>query len=290
MNNKKALVGAFLGGLLCLYHPIAGATESGEFEKAKRGKLTLGIGTALVRFDTNFKFTDKESGISIFVDAEGTLDLDEIDTVPVLYGYYRLAKRHGIGFSYFRIKREAEVLQFNEDTDLNLGDLELTAGANAEVTLEDRSSFYFLSYNFTVLEDYRSFVFASFGMYGLDLKYTLSAEGEFTLDDQPVASDSLVEEASVFAPLPLIGIDAWFFLRPKWSVGTKVSVIGGTYQDISATVLDSRIRARYRVGRNVGFTFGVTYFNADIEIDEEDLVTDVGYGFDGLSLGVDLNF
>jgi len=30
-----------------------------------------------VRFDTNFRFTDKGSGLSVFVDGEGTLGLPE---------------------------------------------------------------------------------------------------------------------------------------------------------------------------------------------------------------------
>ncbi len=84
---------------LGLFHNVAAAQEK-EF---KSNRLFLGLGWALVRFDSNAKFTDKESGRRIFVDLEGTLNLPERDSVPTLYGYYRFAKKHGIGFQYFRI-------------------------------------------------------------------------------------------------------------------------------------------------------------------------------------------
>ena len=70
----------------------------------------LGVGIALVRFDTTFKFTDLESGYSIFFDAEGTLNLPEADSVPVFYGSYRFTPKHALGFSYFKVKRESDFI------------------------------------------------------------------------------------------------------------------------------------------------------------------------------------
>ena len=41
---------------------------------------------------------------------------------------------------------------------------------------------------------------------------------------------------------------------------------------------------------SLGFVFGVTYFTGDITIDEPDLKTEVGYGYDGVALGLDFRF
>lgn len=270
---------------------IAWADEDVKKAERKRNRFFLGVGGGYARFDTNFKFTDKASGVSVFVDGEGTLGLPETRAFPLLYGYYRFSKRHGIGFSYFGVERKATLLRVNETTDFNLGgDLTIVAGADAEVTLTDESSFYSLVYNFTLFEDDRSFLFLSFGLYGLDLRYKLDASGELTLQGTPVLGGTYNAEASVFAPLPLVGFDAWFLFSPKWALGTRVSFIGGSYDTISGLVIDTTIRVKYQISRHVGFIFGINYFDAELDIDDPDLKTEINYGFDGVAIGVDLRF
>jgi carbon monoxide dehydrogenase subunit G len=288
--------GLILVLLFFIYASIGSASEDnkqGEDDKQSekpKNRFGLGVGGVRLRFDTNFKFTEKASGVSVFVDGEGSLGLPEKETLPFLYGFYRFSQRHAIGFSYFQVKREATLLQVNETTDFHLGDLTITAGANAKVTLTDKSSFSYLSYNYTVFEDQRSFLFASFGLYALDLTYGLEATGEFTLQGDPVVNGSYRQEASVFAPLPLLGIDAWYFFSPKWALGTKISLVAGSFQEISALVTDTSVRAKYQFSKHVGFSFGITYFNAEVTIDQPDLKTEVHYGYDGVALGVDIQF
>ena len=100
MTKKLAL---FLS-LLCL-GPIS--LQAQEETLSGSRDTGLGLGYALVRFDTSVKFTDKQSNQTIFVDAEGTLDLPDSDAVPVFYGIYRISKKHAIGFSYFQVRRES---------------------------------------------------------------------------------------------------------------------------------------------------------------------------------------
>jgi hypothetical protein len=276
--------------LVFLYSKISYAHETIEQSEVQQDRFSFGVGLGLVRFDTNFRFTDKSSGISVFVDGEGTLGLPERESVPVFYSYYRFSKRHGISFTYFRVKREATLLQVSESTDFDIGDLTIVAGASAKVTLTDESAFYYLSYNYTLFNDHRSSLFASFGLYGMDISYSLNASGEITLQGTPVLGRNYRREASVFAPLPVIGIDAWYFFTPKWALGTKVSLVGGSYQDITAVVLDTTVKAKYQFAKNVGFSFGITYFNAEVTIDEPDFKAEVDYGFDGAALGLDVRF
>ena len=89
------------------------------------------VGADLVRFDTNFRFTHEDSGLSVFVDGEGALGLPESKGLPVLYGHCRFTERCGIGLPYFRVNRVATLLQVNESKNFNLDDLTITAGADA---------------------------------------------------------------------------------------------------------------------------------------------------------------
>ncbi len=242
----------------------------------------FGIGIGYEKFDTNLKLTDNRSGGSVFVDLESTLGLAEEDAIPLIYGYYRPNNKHGFGWYYSRVRRDGKILVIDE----NFGDLNVTGIA----AISDRTSFYDLSYNYTIYQDDRAFIFASFGMFGLDLSYNFRAIGEITYQDEPVTSGQYEEDVSQFAPLPLIGIATWFALTPKWSVGTKVTLVGGSYDDVSAFVISSKIQATYTLSDQFAVDIGVNYFDADVTIGEKRRTSDVRYAFSGIALGLNYRF
>jgi len=138
MIRIVGVTGLVLVGALCL----APATiADGQPVETKKKGFGLGLGGVYAQFDTNAKFTDKQSGYSVFVDAEGTLGLPEADTVPAVYGVYRVSRKHAFGFSYFQIRRD--VTFFNDN--LQVGD----ATISGKATLEDKTRFYHLNYNYT---------------------------------------------------------------------------------------------------------------------------------------------
>ena len=55
-------------------------------------------------------------------------------------------------------------------------------------------------------------------------------------------------------------------------------------------VLDTTVRVKYKFSKHVGFSFGINYFNAGVDIDTSELETEVDYGFDGAALGLDIRF
>ena len=238
--RTQALIAGLVAVLGVIYAPEGNAHDEvatdDEYARNMRNKFSLGVAAGFERFDTNFNFTDKSKGRHVFVDAEGTLGLPETQTIPIIYGFYRPSKKHGIGFSFFQIDRDSNLFVLDE----NIGDLNVTG----DVTLSDQSSFYYLSYNYTAYEDDRAFIFASFGLYGLDLKYTLTAEGTLSFRGTPIASGTFEREESIFAPLPQLGIDAWIANHQQWAIGAKVAMIGGKVNDVSAFVGESKRRTR----------------------------------------------
>jgi len=74
---------AALAALMCL--SVASAQEPDESNSLMLGRtLSVGIAAGLMRFDTNFKFTDRDNDVSVFLDAEGTLGLPEAKAMPLL--------------------------------------------------------------------------------------------------------------------------------------------------------------------------------------------------------------
>ena len=282
----KLIIAVVLPVISTIYFSNAKADDEAPADQDRSqilaGKLSLGVGIGYERFDTNLKITDKSTNRDVFVDLESTLGLAERRAIPLIYGYYRPSKKHGFGWSYARIRRDGNVASVDE----NFGDLNVTGN----VSISDRTSFYYVSYNYTAYEDERAFVFISLGLYGLDLAYNLNVEGDITYQDMPLASGVYEQEISQFAPLPLIGIDTWFALTPKWAVGAKVSVVGGTYEDLSAFVMSSKIRATYALSERFAIDFGVNYFDADITIDDSVRRSDIRYGFSGFIAGLSYRF
>jgi hypothetical protein len=256
-------------------------SDSDQIELYKDNRFALGIGAAIVKFDTKMKFTDKESDRSIFLDPEGNLDLPETSSVTTFYGVWNINPKHSISFSFFNVNRESEIFSFDE----TLEDIRVVGQAK----ISDTTDFYRLSYGYTLFNDYRSKIKFHAGVYGVDLKYVFEAEGEIT-EDGVTRSDAIQEEAKVFAPLPLIGLDLSYNFTPKWAITTKVGFVAGSYEDLSATVLQTNIHAHYSFTNHVGLLFGLAYFDADIEIEDELELKDIVYGYDGGYIGMHFMF
>ncbi|UCE89010.1 MAG: hypothetical protein JSW10_12005 [Pseudomonadota bacterium] len=280
MNNKQTARKLLVLVALALLAPIAGWADDAEVDRIMKGGL--GLGVAYVRFDTNARFTNKESGRRpIFIDAEGTLGLPETDTVPTIAGLYRFSSKHALGFSYFQVRREVTVFDFDETVG------EITVQGTAKLT--DKTRFYDLAYMYTFFEDDRSYVLGSIGLNGLDLRYGFEANGQLTIGGVSRVGE-IKEEANVFAPLPLFGLDFLYSFTPKWLIATRVALVGGRYQDVTAGVLRTDVRARYRFNRRLGAVLGITYFDADVKIEDDQERIDVNYGYNGGFFGLYINF
>jgi hypothetical protein len=253
-----------------------------DFGIYQDGKILLGIGAAAVRLDSSIKITDKQSGNSLFVDLEGTLGLPSTSYVTNFYGGYQFKKKHAFGFGYFKINRSSQLIDFE-------GNLEDIGLLKADVTLTDKTAFTKLFYGYSLFRDERSAVRFLGGLFVLDFKYILEVEGQITVGGV-TQSGKLREEVSQVAPLPMFGFDFNHFFTPKWSLGTAVLFVGGSYKDVSAIVLQTSIRATYHATKHIGLDMGISYFDADVTIDEETEKQEIVYGYDGVSFGIHWKF
>ena len=282
-RTRLALLAAVFGPLLWLPPTYAQDSLLEDSTTLALGrKLSVGIAAGLMRFDTNFKFTSRETGRSAFLDSEGSMDLPEVKTIPLMYGYWRPSAKHGLGFGYFSVHRDSELIAI----DRNFGDLSVDGRAS----LDDDTRFYTLAYNYTLFQDSRAFLFASLGITAIDLKYDFDAFGVLSIDDVPVATGAYTESLEQFAPIPLIGLDAWFAITNNWSFGARASFVAGEVSDVRALILESRIRAKYDFNEHVGLLIGLLYFDGDVTLNGSDTKTEINYGFEGLFLGLDVGF
>lgn len=288
--HQKLLICIILFGIFSLVPTIASSEEllaaesqlNAKAKSRKDAKFAIGIGLGTVRFDTKIKFTNKDTGNSVFIDPEGTLGLPVVARVDTFYGAFRAGKRHTIGFAYFSVNRETTLF----DEKFNFEDLIVVSGS---ATLSDNTQFYFLDYGYSLYRDDRSNVNVLFGISGLDLKYTFVAEGEITLGNN-TSVGSHQEEASIFAPLPLFGLDIAFDLTQKWTINTKAALVYGKYKDITAGAIQAGMNVRYWFNKHIGGVLGLTVFNSYVTQDEVSEKIEVNYGYGGAFAGLHIVF
>ena len=269
--------------ILLLAAPAAFAEPANEQELYKSTRFAIGVGAAIVKFDTKLKFTDKTRTVfdSIFIDPEGNLDLPETSSVTTFYAIWNINPRHSLGLSFWSVNRESSLFNIDETFE----DVRVEGSAK----ISDATNFYRFSYGYTLFNDYRSKIKLSAGIYGLDLKYVFEADGQLTIDGV-AEPGSIKEEASVFAPLPLIGLDFWYAFTPEWSMSTKVAFVAGSYEDVSATALQTGINAQYKVSEHVGIVLGIAYFDTDVVIEDDVDKKEIAYGYDGGFIGMHFVF
>ena len=247
----------------------------------KSNKFALGVGAAIVVFDTKLKFIDKKRRRKVFIDPEGNLDLPEISNVTTFYGVYNFNDKHGIGFSFFSVNRESNLINI----DKNLGEIKVLGQAR----LSDKTSFYQFNYGYSLFNDARSKITLLAGIYSLDMKYEFEASGEISIDGETV-SGRTYEQADVFAPLPLIGLDFAFDFTREWSLAAKVAFVGGRYQDVSAIVLQTGLNAQYKFSRHIGGIIGLASFDAAVNIEDAEKKQEISYSYSGLFMGMHFVF
>ena len=93
---------------VCLLEGAA-ATSAGELTQSlletRSKQFVIVFGGASVNFDSSFKYLDKETGRSFFLDPEGQLGLPEKQQVPTLTMLATLKDRHFISVGATRFRR-----------------------------------------------------------------------------------------------------------------------------------------------------------------------------------------
>jgi len=244
----------------------------------KSRDFALGVGVSLVKFDTNLKTTSKTGGRSVFLDIEGNLNLPEVATVYSFYGAYRFNSNHSILMNYFSVKRSSKALSIDE----TFGD---TVTINANIDVQDRSKFFNLSYGYNLFRNKASTVTLIAGLNAMNLAYKIDIKGSLKVDGKLVSEGRLFDE-NLFVPLPLIGLNFRYNYSKDFAVSTNVSFVAGAYKNVTAGILQSSFNTMYNITDYFGLLLGITYFDADIRIEDEKLEHKIIYGYKGVTAGL----
>ena len=244
-------------------------------------RFALGLGVFAPNLDTQVR-RDSSSGIlGTVIDFESTLGMDDSERSLMGLGYYRFAKRHRLGFQYFRLDRNGDSVN---DIPIRFGDVVIPA--NFPVSSFFDVDVYALSYAFSIINDGRKELAFNVGLQLQDVEVGIAGN---------IGPGLLVEEADVFAPLPTFGGSFDYAITDEWIFTSMLGVFAididlADDSDLSGEILQFNAGLIWKAFENVGFALQYNYFNVDVDVDDTDWVGFLKYEYRGPVLAVAFYF
>jgi hypothetical protein len=244
-------------------------------------RFALGAGVFAPRLDTQVRRDSSNGLIGTVIDFESTLGMDDNDRLPLLLGYYRFAKKHRLGFQYFRLDRNGDSIT---DARIRFGDALIPA--NFPVSSFFNVDVYALNYTYSIIHDGKKELAFNIGLQLQDIETGIAGN---------LGPGLLVEEADVVAPLPTFGGSFDYAFNDKWILTSLLGVFAveidlGDYSDLSGEILQFNTGLVWKAFENVGFALQYNYFNVDVDVNDSDWVGFLKYEYKGPVLAVAFYF
>jgi hypothetical protein len=211
------------------------------------------------------------------IDLEQDLRLDDFDTAPQLDLTVRLTPHHRIDLDYFQLSRsESHAL----DRQITFGDE--TFDVNAEVSADLDVQLGQINYGWSFLNNGRTELGVSIGAY--------IARLEAELRGRVGTSTEAKERADTTVGFPVLGAHGALAITPQWVISGQAQWLQLSVDDYDVTLSQLSLELDYQIMEHIGLSAGYSYYNMDIERDDNDFSGELDLGFQGPSLGVSFYF
>jgi hypothetical protein len=224
--------------------------------------------------------------IAVPIDIEKDLGFgDKLVAFRANFGY-RFSKRHGIAIGYYR-------LQFDGSRRLprtiKLGDSDFELGLRIDSKYDE--TIFKVAYNFIFHDEGRVALSVSPGLHISSVDFAIGATLELNQDiGISLPPLGLSEDASVTAPLPMLGGRMEFRMTPKWSMIMATDVFFLTSDGQQGAVTDSSILFEYQGDSAFGFGGGINRFSVDLDIVKDGIRWDWQTAYSGAFLYMKYHF
>lgn len=215
--------------------------------------LRLAVGGILTRFDSNVRL-DGESGNGTTIDLERD-GLDKETRNLVLSATWRPAARHRISATYFGSERSGSRIL---ETDVEIGDDVVPAGASLETVAKERYLFADYAYSFVKTPDVE--IAGVLGLYASRFSFDLAAT---TKGAEP---KTFANSSSTTVPLPLIGASIDWYATPRLQFNASLTGLKAKIGDIDGSVWLLNLGAEYMVVKNFGIGVGYMHTGVDVAV------------------------
>jgi hypothetical protein len=200
------------------------------------------------------------------IDLEETLGLGEDETVLRLDGYWRFAKKHRLGFGYYRLNRDASTY-LSAELPIGGGD---PWPADALIASDLTLDFYQLNYMYSFYQGEKWEIGGTIGAYWVRAETTIALAAQIGVCPGPdclVAGD-LYENDTFEGPLPLIGLVFEYYITPKWMATLKGGYFQLTINDYKGSIANLGASVEYQFTKTFGLGLGYDGFKFKLEAED----------------------
>jgi hypothetical protein len=269
----------FLCGVLCAGGVSSASAQSGGAQGLVNDSFVINLGAFIVSTDTKARLNGQSSS-NPDIDFDQTFGKGSDATRIRADALWRITPAHHVRFMYFNntVKKSRAISE-----NIEWGDYTFQAGAN--VDSERKFSIYELAYEYAFIHKPTYEVAGTFGVHYMDLSLKLSGNATFTDSNGVVhAATFSTREASVPAPLPVLGIRAGWAVAPDWYVDVQAQYFSLKINNIDGRVTDFRTSGTWMFSRNFGVGLGYNRFVTTVDVEKNDFNGRAQIGYSGLQL------
>jgi hypothetical protein len=244
-------------------------------------RFVLGAGPFWARLDTKVRLDSSSGRRGTAIDFESTLGMDENDVLPIIQGYYRVAKNHRITFEYFQLNRNGAAVS---DVPIRFGDVIFPA--NLPLSSYFDVDVYALSYAYSLIHDEKKELAFNVGLQFQDIEIGIAGN---------LGPGILREDADVVAPLPTFGGTFDYAFNEKWVFTSLLGVFAieldlGDDSEFAGEIVQLNVGVAYNAFKNVGLALQYNYFRVDVDVNDPDWIGFLKYEYRGPVLAVVVYF
>jgi hypothetical protein len=245
--------------------------NSADSSSYRGGSIRIGV-FAIADISSRIYYGPSDLPIALPIDIQE--DLGVSDSLLAFRGAfsYRFSKRHAmtVGYYQFELEGNRELVRTIE-----IGGSEFEIGLDVASRYEEKT--LKIAYDFIFHDDDKVLLSISPGLHVSSLDFSIAA-----LRNLPPSGPS--EDASVTAPLPMLGGRIKYRLTPKWSMILTSNVFLLSIDDQSGAITDSSFVFEYQTNSAFGFGVGLNRYTIDLDIDDGDKRWDVQSIYSGAYL------
>jgi hypothetical protein len=240
----------------------------------------LSLGSFTLDTDTEVRLDGDTSG-GTPVDWENTFG-DSDSTRFRIDGFWRFADRHKLRFLWFNRSRSQSA---DLDRDIEWGDV--TYPVNARVEGEFDFDVYELAYEYAFLRRDSYEISGTFGLHYTDLAVALQGEAD---TGGGVIEADVREEASVGAPLPVIGLRGMWTLPYDLWIDASAQFFYLSIDEYDGSLQDYRVMLTWQPRKWAGIGIGYNRFEFDVDVDASRFQGSLNWVYQGPMLSYSVLF
>ena len=237
----------------------------------------LYLGPYIADFNSKLDLGFRGSGISVSVDGEELLGLDNDLTVFRADAFWRITRRSRIDFMYYDISRDGSTsLGFRIPDPDGSGDIPI--GTRIDTTFD--LAMLKASYAYSFFKNQSFDLALSGGIYAIDVELEIKAGDE-----------GLIEDSDYIIPLPVLGLRGNFALAPKWFLRQSIDVFYLKIGEYTGKWIDLNVALEYNFWKYAGVGLGYNFVSMDISKDDDDaFLNQIDMSYGGLLLFAKIYF